>query len=340
MLRMLVDTCVWLDMAKTPSQSKNIDILTSLRAEELVDIIVPQIVLDEFLRNRDRVIGEYAKSIATTLSRAKEIVVQQGSGKRTKALDKLFDKANSQIRTPKDVAEAAAKQIEALLQAGHIMKITDFMKLRASERAIQTMAPFHRDKNSFNDALIIEAYADCVKERIKPRDRFAFVTHNHRDFSDPTGNQKLPHPDFAALFSARKSRYCINIGDALNNMHLTGPWRYEAYDAPIRSMSDITESIDELTTKIWYDRHMVSRDKIERGIEKLVPKLPDVPWPKRKNLIQQDVWGRALKSAAKVEKQFGKENLGPYSKFDWGMMNGKLSALRWVLGDEWDMLDT
>jgi hypothetical protein len=26
--------------------------------------------------------------------------------------------------------------------------------------------------------------------------------------------------------------------------------------------------------------------------------------------------------------------------FDWGMMNGKLSALRWVLGDDWDMLDT
>jgi hypothetical protein len=26
--------------------------------------------------------------------------------------------------------------------------------------------------------------------------------------------------------------------------------------------------------------------------------------------------------------------------FDWGMWNGKLSALRWVLGSDWDFLDT
>jgi hypothetical protein len=341
MLKVLVDTCVWLDMAKASSQSKNITILLNLRVEKLIDFIVPRIVLEEFDRNRNRVIAEYAKSITTTLSRAREIVVQQGGRRRYKALYRLFDQADSPIKTPKAVAEEAAEQIATLIRAGDIVETTDAMKLRASERAMQKKAPFHRDKNSFNDALIIEVYEDYIRQHNKAGDRFAFVTHNTRDFSDPLGNNKLPHPDFASLFSKRKSRYFINIGDALDNANLKAAVAWiDGYDQPTRSETDISEAIDELIDKVWYDRHMVSRHKIERGIEKVVPTLPDVPWQKRRNLIQQDIWEGALKSAAKVERRLGKENLGPWSKFEWGMINGKLSALRWVLGDEWDMLDT
>ena len=52
-------------------------------------------------------------------------------------------------------------------------------------------------------------------------------------------------------------------------------------------------------------------------------------------------YGKAhLPSAERVIAQYGLENLSPYSKFDWGMLNGKLSVLRWVMGDDWDMLDT
>ncbi|MEH5891632.1 hypothetical protein PO663_24080, partial [Enterobacter roggenkampii] len=49
-------------------------------------------------------------------------------------------------------------------------------------------------------------------------------------------------------------------------------------------------------------------------------------------------WERAKLAAEKVEEKY--EDTGPWDDFEWGMINGKLSALRWVLGDEWDMLDT
>jgi hypothetical protein len=51
----------------------------------------------------------------------------------------------------------------------------------------------------------------------------------------------------------------------------------------------------------------------------------------------------ARAAARRVEAKYGgKAAMRKYYKddFEWGMMNGKLSALRWVLGDDWDMLDT
>ncbi len=39
-------------------------------------------------------------------------------------------------------------------------------------------------------------------------------------------------------------------------------------------------------------------------------------------------------------RRYGWENFKPLTDFEWGMLNGKLSAIRWMLGDEWDMLDT
>ena len=52
------------------------------------------------------------------------------------------------------------------------------------------------------------------------------------------------------------------------------------------------------------------------------------------------MWSQALAAAKRTEDEVGVGKLGPWDDFEWGMLNGKLSALRWVLGDEWDMLDT
>jgi uncharacterized protein with von Willebrand factor type A (vWA) domain len=91
-----------------------------------------------------------------------------------------------------------------------------------------------------------------------------------------------------------------------------------------RSESEILAAVDELFDKVWYNRHWNLRIEIEQGKEAVDPK----------------VWKTALAAARKIEKRYGKRALGPWNDFEWGMINGKLSALRWVLGDEWDFLDT
>lgn len=98
----------------------------------------------------------------------------------------------------------------------------------------------------------------------------------------------------------------------------------EFYEDEPRSIDEIVEAMGVFLDKIWFDRHLSLRYRIETGMETVDP----------------EIWKGALNSAQKVIDKYGEENLGPYSDFEWGMLNGKLSALRWILGDDWDMLDT
>ncbi|MCI2254095.1 hypothetical protein L2D08_06930 [Domibacillus sp. PGB-M46] len=97
---------------------------------------------------------------------------------------------------------------------------------------------------------------------------------------------------------------------------------YEPFE--VRTNDMISEIIEELFDKIWHERHLVLKYKVENGLDTVDPKI----------------WADALAAAKRVQEKYGRENLGPYDDFEWGMLNGKLSALRWVLGDEWDFLDT
>lgn len=91
-----------------------------------------------------------------------------------------------------------------------------------------------------------------------------------------------------------------------------------------RDRTEIFTALDELFDKVWYNRHQVLRQKVEADEISVAP----------------DIWKGALKAAKKIERRYRSGELGPWDDFEWGMINGKLSALRWVLGDEWDMLDT
>ncbi len=91
-----------------------------------------------------------------------------------------------------------------------------------------------------------------------------------------------------------------------------------------RSQSEIIAAEQEFFDRVWYERHLVFRQSYEAGERQEAP---------------ESIYRVALEAAERVRSE--RPDLRPCEDdFEWGMWNGKLSALRWVLGEEWDFLDT
>jgi hypothetical protein len=344
MFRILIDTCVWLDLAKDHKQAPVLDVIDQMLLLGMLDLIVPRIVLEEFERNRERILKESTRSLSTHLRAVKEAVETIGSDKKkTRLMLSHLDDVGHKIPLIGGKAAGTITRIEKLLRESEVLEASEAVMLRAAERAVRKQAPFHRGKNAMADAVLVELYAECVRAKTSQGVRFAFVTHNKSDFSFENGNQKLPHADLASFFSRIKSLYFINLPEALRRVEptlVTDIMIEQAWEHEPRGLTEILEAENLLFNQVWYNRHWNRRIAVEEGKIKIVEKVTYPRPPGSPEVIQRDVWKRAKASARKAERRFGKKNLGPWDDFEWGMVNGKLSALRWVLGDEWNMLDT
>ncbi len=350
MFNVLIDTSVWLDLAENQKLTPLLDVLTAFLADDSMRLIVPRTVVTEFHKNRDRVAKSSVKSLASHFNAVKDAIrkVDGEQRQKDKVLNFLSD-VDHRIPILGGAAQGTLERIDKLLKTATVIEPTDQIKARAADRALNRKAPCHHEnKNSMADAVLIETYFESVRNG-KPGDRFAFVTHNKHDFSLVNGNQKLPHADLAAGFSKIKSMYFINLGDCLRRID---PMRvnYNLWDSnwdqPPRGLTEILAAMDRLTTQVWHNRHMNREYWIEKGKIKVVSQATwEAARAKNKgryvdNMIVDDIWKGALRAARAAEKRLGKGNHGPWTDFEWGMLNGKLSALRWALGDDWDMLDT
>jgi len=103
-------------------------------------------------------------------------------------------------------------------------------------------------------------------------------------------------------------------------------YRHEIYEQDaMRSLAEIQAAETEMYNRRWYDRSKTRDHFVEIG---QVEPLPD-------ELREQVLSARSL-----IEAELGTETLQVGSDWEAGLWAGKHSALRWVLGDDWDNLDT
>jgi len=106
-----------------------------------------------------------------------------------------------------------------------------------------------------------------------------------------------------------------------------------------RKLSKAQEAENLLCNQLWYGRHCLREIAIAEGRLTLVDEQA-YPIDYDNETILRYIWEGAKRSAITVQERYGKENFQPWDDFEWGMINGKLSALRWILGEDWDALYT
>lgn len=313
---------VWLDLAKQADGGKMVGMLRELCDQGKIKLIVPQIVVDEFGRNRDRVQEAMTRSVSAKFREVRKAIDEHGRGDgKQKALDGL-DNITHQGPLINDLAIQTFDAILNLLHIGKNIKPTAKMQKQVVERALTKRAPFHREKNSVADALIIEMYGAEVKAATDS-DCYCFITHNTKDFSAANGDIRHPHADLVDFFTHPHSRFFNSIQAALI-AYLPREledlsFEYDFHEEP-RALSEVLPYLNKLWDQIWYNRHKNLEYHIETGEHKLVDR-----WQREnaQTTTVRSVWAKAQVAARKMEEKYGLDELGPWDDFDWGMLNGK-----------------
>jgi len=217
-LHLLVDTSTWLDLAKRRDGQRWIVAMRLLVHQRRLQLLVPDVVIDEFERNRVRVETTMTTTVAQRFKLMKQDLGEYGGRDYEQALGVIEGLAH-EVPLIGAMTTRNFNDVLELLRNGKTLDPTDDQRSRVVQRGLEKKAPFHRSRNSVADALLIEMYASAVDGAGLTEDPHAFVTTNSADFSLPNGDQREPHPDLADLFAADGSAYGLGV-DGLNALLL------------------------------------------------------------------------------------------------------------------------
>jgi predicted nucleic acid-binding protein len=329
-LHLLVDTSVWLDLAKKRDGQKLIHALGQVMLDGTVEILVPQIVRGEFERNREHIEVSMTTSVADRFKNLQKEVEDLSAEWHRPAFEAIAGLAH-EMPLIGTMATRNFTDILQLFQEGRVLEPSVDDRDRVLERGLAKRAPFLRGKNSTADAMLIEMYATFATSLSDPTDVCGFVTSNNKDFSQEKGDVRLPHPDLTEMFDGTSSRYLYGVdglqdilddhlGDELEQILIMSDFQEDP-----RTLQEIQLAEQEFYDRVWYERSVRHTDDWEAG----------------RRGPRDTEEGYRISLSAQERARARRPDLCPAEdNFERGMWNGKLSTLRWVLGSEWDFLDT
>ncbi|AMX97881.1 hypothetical protein EN883_34800 [Mesorhizobium sp. M7A.F.Ca.AU.002.06.1.1] len=193
-IRILIDSSVWLDILKNARLDPVLTAIEDLVAVEAISLIMPEQIVFEFDRNKDRVKDARKTTLVGTVKRFREALSQIDSEAEREQALQAVSAIDHKLALTADTGEKVITRITELMAKAPVIAVTDSVKLKAADRSLTRAAPCHQTKNSIADAIILEAYLEAMAADGAPDSQFVFVTTNTNDFSAVPATSRCPTP--------------------------------------------------------------------------------------------------------------------------------------------------
>jgi hypothetical protein len=218
-----LDTNIWINIGKGRYSHEVYSGISELVKDGKISLIIPQIVIDEWERNKYTTILEAHKtSLHDKLRNAQDLMIYLEDDISTP----LKSAINIILRSEKKILDLAKNKIDSIENLFHIPSTTIIQEseilsneimVKAIRLALDKKAPF-QEANSMADALIIVSVIDYIKKyglNIRPNS-CTFITENYTDFSVNNKERKNElHSDLVEIFNEVNLKYETNIGKVI-----------------------------------------------------------------------------------------------------------------------------
>ena len=131
-----MDTDVWLDLAKDYRKAPVLTALDGLVRAGAIELVMPEIVIDEFERNRDRVVEHGRRSLSSHIRRVREALPEFGDENRLSAVVAQLDEMEHQVAVSGDVSHQRLEAIAGLMATSPATPVSGQCKAQGGRTGI------------------------------------------------------------------------------------------------------------------------------------------------------------------------------------------------------------
>lgn len=191
MIAIGLDSNVWIYMAKNKYSAILKNIKKVIEKRDAL-ILINDIVKLEWDRNESQTRKDFAKVVKSFVNDAKLLGDLLPAEDNQKDYQSFFSEIQSSPTWIDDFVDKRITMIKDVMSLCHNVPYTAEQKLYVADLAIEKKGPFVRNKNNFNDALILRSFSEYVEKNSNIYNEFIFATDNKQDFVDSSTNKIYP----------------------------------------------------------------------------------------------------------------------------------------------------